>query len=1010
MACVSGLTNGVYSYTDCCGILHTGASVGDSICLDQAFTGSSFGVFIATGQTCTQNCNQGPLSYSFSLTGVCSAATGTLQFYPSGGIPPYTIDCIIGQPFSAQTGTTSITFTGLTGSTYVFRLNDSLGVQNNELYINVTVSGCFDAKIFGTSGTTCGLSNGSFQVSAATSGSPFTILVYKDSNYLSTTTTSTMPTTIANLDDGIYYCVVVDNGLATAITENVIVSASTAVDFGFWKVDTSNCTLNWGKLAATGATGTGPFTYLWSNGQTTQVITGLTQGSYSCTATDSLGCQTTKSETIGTALPLGLSFLTAQQPSCFQNDGSLTFTISGGTQPLYYSASTGLVSYTLSDTFTISGLSAGNYQVLVRDASFCEVLVSGNLTTPGGFDVVNISSTNPICNANGGSINVTIGGTNQTYLYTLSAQTTSSVQSFVSQSQTYTFSNLATDIYLVTISGTASSCVYSQQVSVTSTPKFTVSATTTGSTCNQLNGAAIIQVSTGYTTPLDYVLSNGDTLIDSPLSSVTYTSLAAGSYTLNVTDADGCVVTKTFDITTGGSLLTGIVSTNCTGSNDGSATVNIYDGSPPFTYLWSNGQTGATASNLGSGTYTVNITDVSGCTQTQGVTISCIGNLVSSYQTFNLCTNTFTTTSGGQRGLIEMLNEGYLDITSGYTNCVFNSAELFCEINIGGTAYTSTTAFYTATTLNDVPQDTVWQSTIENILSGITQIQSYDINLLNNTLTILSNCNGDYDPLGDAEFTLGLTIVYDVTCSGYVYPPPTPPSQSYSALFTSTSFANVGGGLWPAPGIETGTISYSGAPNEILTMRMTLLNLINLSGGTSVNGINYNEYSANTFTASTNSSGVGTLNVISSATTYTGVYGQKLHYLEILNSSSGSTIGPPGTGSSFLRWRYTAPDFGSQNWVGVNSISATTSGDACNNITYNTSYRIINTGATPNVGSTVYSGTTGTNLVNGNNNWISVYSAPVPVGLGYSSGFTYNTKYAIQVDASGVITNVQTCP
>jgi hypothetical protein len=193
-------------------------------------------------------------------------------------------------------------------------------------------------------------------------------------------------------------------------------------------------------------------------------------------------------------------------------------------------------------------------------------------------------------------------------------------------------------------------------------------------------------------------------------------------------------------------------------------------------------------------------------------------------------------------------------------------------------------------------------------------------------------------------------------------------------------------------------------------MRMTLLNLINLSGGTSVNGINYNEYSANTFTASTNSSGVGTLNVISSATTFTGVYGQKLHYLEILNSSSGSTIGPPGTGSSFLRWRYTAPDFGSQNWIGGSSISATTSGDACNNITYNTSYRLVNTGATPNVGSTVYSGTTGTNLVNGNNRWISVYSAPVPTGLGYSSGFTYNTKYAIQINASGAITNVQTCP
>ena len=65
---------------------------------------------------------------------------------------------------------------------------------------------------------------------------------------------------------------------------------------------------------------------------------------------------------------------------------------------------------------------------------------------------------------------------------------------------------------------------------------------------------------------------------------------------------------------------------------------------------------------------------------------------------------------------------------------------------------------------------------------------------------------------------------------------------------------------------------------------------------------------------------------------------------------------------------------------------------------------------TLNVGSTVYSGTTGSNLVNGNNKWISVYYPAAPGGLGYYSGFTYGTKYAIQVDASGAITNVQTCP
>jgi len=762
MACVSGLTNGVFSYVDCCGNTQTGVSVGQSICLDETFTGTSFGVYIATGQTCTQNCNQGPLDVSFSVTGVCSAATGTIVFYPTGGISPYTIDNTFDPSISAQTGTTQITFTGLTGGTYVFRLNDSQGIQNNELFINVTISGCFDAKIINTSGTTCGIDNGYFEVSAATSGSPFTILLYKDGIYDSTVGVATLPQTFNNLPNGIYYAIVVDNALATAYTENTVVSASTAVDFGFWKVDTSNCDLNWGKLAVTGMTGTGPYTYLWSNGQTTQIITGLSQGTYSCTVTDSLGCQTTKTETIGVALPLGLAFQTAIQPSCFQNNGSLSFTISGGTSPLYYSATTGLVGYTLDDEFTISGLSAGNYQVLVRDASYCQTLVSGNLLTPGSFDLVGVSVTNPVCNINGGSIQISIGGANQSYNYTLSGQTSGNVQSNVSQSQTYTFSNLVTDNYLITISGSGSSCVYQQQVSVTSTPKFSVSATTTGSTCGQLNGTAVIQVSSGYTSPLDYILSNGDTLIDSPLSAITYTDLAAGSYTISVTDADGCVVSTGFTITTGGSLITGLSTTNCDGTNNGTATVNIYDGAPPFIYSWSNGQTGSTVTNLSGGTYDVTITDSSGCTQTQNFTITCIGNLVTSYQTFNLCTNTFTTSSGNQRGLIEMLNEGYLDIISGYTGCSFNSAELICEVDINGTAYTQT--FYTATTLNDVPQDSVWQSTIENILSGIPQIQSYEINLLNNTLTIYSNCDGDEDPLSDADFSLGLSIVYDVVC------------------------------------------------------------------------------------------------------------------------------------------------------------------------------------------------------------------------------------------------------
>jgi hypothetical protein len=165
---------------------------------------------------------------------------------------------------------------------------------------------------------------------------------------------------------------------------------------------------------------------------------------------------------------------------------------------------------------------------------------------------------------------------------------------------------------------------------------------------------------------------------------------------------------------------------------------------------------------LAAGQYSVDITDSTGCTLTQYFNITCLGTNVTNYEIFNVCSNTFTTSTGNQRGLAEMLNEGYLDLISGYTNCVFNSAELVCEIIVSGVTYSQ--PFYTATTLNDVPQDSLWQSTIEQILDTIPEISSYNIDLLNNTLTVISTCSGDDDPLADEDFTLGLEITYDIVC------------------------------------------------------------------------------------------------------------------------------------------------------------------------------------------------------------------------------------------------------
>jgi hypothetical protein len=134
------------------------------------------------------------------------------------------------------------------------------------------------------------------------------------------------------------------------------------------------------------------------------------------------------------------------------------------------------------------------------------------------------------------------------------------------------------------------------------------------------NGSATVTVS-GGTSPYTYSWApSGGT-------SATATGLAAGTYTVTITDAKSCTTTKTVTITQPATALSAIIgsSTNiaCNGSSTGSATVTASGGSSPYTYSWApSGGTGATATGLASGTYTVSVTDSKSCATTQTVTIT----------------------------------------------------------------------------------------------------------------------------------------------------------------------------------------------------------------------------------------------------------------------------------------------------------------------------------------------------------------------------------------------------
>src|SRR5690606_2511576 len=105
-------------------------------------------------------------------------------------------------------------------------------------------------------------------------------------------------------------------------------------------------------------------------------------------------------------------------------------------------------------------------------------------------------------------------------------------------------------------------------------------------------------------------------------------NLAAGTYQVTVTDANGCVATATAPILPPSTPIIASITANspvsCKGGNDGSATVSATGGSAPYTYYWSStpAQTTATAGALLAGTYTVIVTDMNGCTDTAQTTIT----------------------------------------------------------------------------------------------------------------------------------------------------------------------------------------------------------------------------------------------------------------------------------------------------------------------------------------------------------------------------------------------------
>ncbi len=315
------------------------------------------------------------LSYTLtSLSGDCTNSNlGGFSIDIYGNAPDYTIQWIsppLGT-IALGVGVTGYTATTLSAGTYSFNINDSCSPTNTSLPVNINISSGTCVSIIGQQNTTCNFNNGALtaQTSSFYGSADFYLYNTLTGFITSATTGYNSFITPPALSPGIYYVVADDGGGCTGMSETVIIKPSTSLSWGFYIVEDSGCnSVDSGKIYVTGLTGNAPFTYLWSNGETEDFITGLTNGTYSVTITDSTNCTLSQSATVGLVPALGIAgILTTTPPSCFSSDGEVTVTVSGGTGPYYYSASTGQINVSFSSSQTFQSIGSGLFSVKVTN-------------------------------------------------------------------------------------------------------------------------------------------------------------------------------------------------------------------------------------------------------------------------------------------------------------------------------------------------------------------------------------------------------------------------------------------------------------------------------------------------------------------------------------------------------------------------------------------------------------------------------------------------------------------
>ncbi|MBK9638032.1 MAG: SprB repeat-containing protein [Bacteroidetes bacterium] len=506
-------------------------------------------------------------------------ATGSIDLTVSGGTPTYN--------YLWSNGETNQDPTGLVAGTYTVTVTDNNSCTRSQSFV-VSQPSTLTAST-STTQSGCGVSTGSATATPG-GGTP---------NYTYLWNTGATTQSITSIPAGTYTVTVSDANGCTVVQNASVTSTNAPVISNVVNTPVSCFGGNDGSLNITITGGTPTYSYSWSNGSSSEDISTLIAGVYTVTVTDINSCSVSASYTVTQATQVsGTAVLTS--PNCNGgSDGTIDLTPSGGNS---------VYTYLWSNTATtqdLSGLVAGTYTVTITDGNLCTGTASFSLTEPN-LITTSANVTEPLCNGGSdGSINLSVFGGTPTYSYLWS-------NGFTAQDPT----GLVAGIYTVTITD-INSCTRQRAVVVGQPSAISSSVSTTPTSCGSSNGTATVSAS-GGTGTLTYLWSTGS-------SSTTILGLAAASYTVTVTDGNGCT-RQSVGIVTSGSLPTinssVVDSVTCNGGSDGEITITVTGGVPTYSFLWSNGATTQNISSLSIGTYSVTVTDQNTCTTSGTFTVN----------------------------------------------------------------------------------------------------------------------------------------------------------------------------------------------------------------------------------------------------------------------------------------------------------------------------------------------------------------------------------------------------